>query len=158
MPIVVKNTLDQIRNAVGGMDDRIVKAKRLAELIRRLGDYRWVGIYDVGKATVSILGYSGPGSPEFATFPITKGLNGAAIKDKRAVIVGDVRKDKRYLTAFGNTLSEMIVPVLDPSGERVIGTVDVESEQANAFSESDRQMIDQCAQAALPLWLVSSSR
>jgi putative methionine-R-sulfoxide reductase with GAF domain len=154
MPIVMKNVLDQIREAAGGADDRIVKAKRLAELIRKLGDYRWVGIYDVGKATVSILGYSGPGSPEFATFPITKGLNGAAIKEKKAVIVGDVRKDKRYLTAFGNTLSEMIVPVLDPSGERVIGTVDVESERANAFSDRDREMIDQCAQAALPLWLL----
>lgn len=154
MPIVMKDILDQIRVATGGTDDRIVKAKRLAELIRRLGDYRWVGIYDVGRAVVSIVGYSGPGSPEVATFAITKGLNGAAIKDKKAVIVGDVRKDKRYLTAFGNTLSEMIVPVLDPAGARVIGTVDVESEKANAFSDRDREMIEQCAHAALPLWLL----
>lgn len=154
MPIVMKDTLDQIRVAAGGNDDRIVKAKRLAELIRKLGNYRWVGIYEVGKATVSILGYSGPGAPECATFPITKGLNGAAIKDKKAVLVGDVRKDKRYLTAFGNTLSEMIVPVLDPSGARVVGTVDVESEHANAFSDRDREMIEQCGQAALPLWLL----
>jgi len=153
MPIVMKDTLDQIRLAAGGGDDRIVKAKRLAELIRKLGDYRWVGIYDVGRAVVSIVGYSGPGAPEYATFPITKGLNGAAIKDKKAVIVGDVRKDKRYLTAFGNTLSEMIVPVFDPSG-RVVGTIDVESERANAFSDRDREMIDQCAQAALTFWLV----
>ena len=154
MPIVMKNTLDQIRSAAAGGDDRVVKAKRLAELVRRLGDYRWVGIYDVGRAVVSIIGYSGPGAPAVATFPVTKGLNGAAIKDKKAVIVGDVRKDKRYLTAFGNTLSEMIVPVLDPSGNRVIGTIDVESEQANAFSDRDREMIEQCAQAALPLWLL----
>jgi putative methionine-R-sulfoxide reductase with GAF domain len=48
----------------------------------------------------------------------------------------------------------MIVPVLDPSGARVIGTIDVESEQANAFSDRDREMIEQCAQAALPLWLL----
>jgi L-methionine (R)-S-oxide reductase len=154
MPIVVKDTLDQIRIAAGGGDERVVKAKRLAELVRTLGDYRWVGIYDVGRAVVSIVGYSGPGAPEFATFPITKGLNGAAIKTKKAVIVGDVRKDKRYLTAFGNTQSEMIVPVLDPSGERVIGTIDVESEHANAFSDRDREMIEQCARAALPFWLV----
>jgi L-methionine (R)-S-oxide reductase len=154
MPIVMKNVLDQIRTATGGTDDRVVKAKRLADLIRTMGDYRWVGIYDVGRAVVSILGYSGPGAPEFATFAVNKGLTGAAIKDKKAVIVGDVRKDKRYLTAFGNTLSEMIVPVIDPSGERVIGTIDVESEQANAFGPEDQRMIEQCAQAALPLWLL----
>jgi putative methionine-R-sulfoxide reductase with GAF domain len=154
MAIVMKNTLDQIRSVAGGSDDRIVKAKRLAELIQKLGDYRWVGIYQVGREVVSLMGFSGPGAPAVATFPISKGLNGAAIKDKKAVIVGDVRKDKRYLTAFGNTLSEMIVPVLDPSGARVIGTIDVESEQANAFSDRDREMIEQCAQAALPLWLL----
>lgn len=154
MPIVMKNTLDQIRAATGGHDDRIVKAKRLADLVRALGGYRWVGIYDVGREVVSIIGYSGPGTPEVATFPISKGLNGAAIKTKKAVIVGDVRKDKRYLTAFGNTLSEMIVPVLDPSGERVVGTIDVESERADAFGPNDQRMIEQCAEASLPLWLL----
>ncbi|HUJ30096.1 MAG TPA: GAF domain-containing protein [Candidatus Acidoferrum sp.] len=154
MPIVMNNTLNQIRSIAAGSDDRIVRARRLAELIRTLGNYRWVGIYQVGREVVSLISFSGPGSPEVASFPVSKGLNGAAIKEKKAVIVGDVRKDKRYLTAFGNTLSEMIVPVLDPSGERVVGTIDVESEEANAFSERDQQMIEQCAQAALPLWLL----
>lgn len=154
MPIVVNNTLNQIRSMAAGSDDRIVKARRLAELVRTLGDYRWVGVYDVGKEAVSIVGWSGPGAPQVATFSVSKGLNGAAIKDKKAVIVGDVRKDKRYLTAFGNTLSEMIVPVLDPAGERVVGTIDVESEEQDAFSDRDREMIEQCAQAALPLWLL----
>ena len=31
-----------------GGDDRAEKARRLAELIRKLGEYRWVGVYDVG--------------------------------------------------------------------------------------------------------------
>ena len=154
MPIVMNNTLNQIRSTASGADDRIIKAGRLAELIRKLGDYRFVGIYDVGREAVSIIGWSGPGAPQYATFAVDKGLTGAAIKDKKAVIVGDVHKDKRYLTAFGNTLSEMIVPVLDPSGDRVVGTIDVESEQADAFSDRDRELIEQCGQFALPLWLL----
>lgn len=154
MPIVVKNTLNQIRMIAAGADDRTRKAKRLAEMIQKLGDYRWVGVYDVGSELVSIIAWSGPGAPEHPSFPVSKGLTGAAVEQKKTVIVGDVRSDPRYLTAFGNTRSEIIVPVLDPSGERVIGTVDVESEIANAFSPSDQQMIDQCAQAALPLWLL----
>jgi len=36
----------------------------------------------------------------------------------------------------------------------VIGTVDVESEKLNAFMGRDQQMIEQCLQAALPLWLL----
>ena len=154
MPIVMNNVLGQIRMTAAGADDRAIRAQRLAELIRRLGDYRWVGVYDVDPDEVSIIGWNGPGAPGFLTLPVTKGLTGAAIAQKKTVIVGDVRNDPRYLSAFGDTLSEIIVPVLDPSGERVLGTVDVESERANAFGPQDQRMIEQCAQAALPLWLL----
>lgn len=154
MPIVMNNTLNQILMTAAGSDDRAVKAKRLAELIQKLGEYRWVGIYDVGPETVSIIGWSGPSAPAYPSFPVTKGLTGSAIESKKTVNVGDVRNDPRYLTAFDGTLSEMIVPVLHPGDGRVVGTVDVESEKANAFSTRDREMIEQCAQAALPLWLL----
>lgn len=150
----MNNVLGQIRMTAAGADDRAVRAKRLAELVRKLGDYRWVGVYDVDAETVSIIGWNGPGAPAHPTFPASRGLTGAAIKERKAVNVGDVRSDPRYLPAFSDTISEIIVPVLDPSGERVIGTVAVESERANAFGPSDQRMIEQCAQAALPLWLI----
>ncbi len=154
MPIVIDNTLNQIRTTAASGGSRAERAKRLAELVRKLGDYRWVGVYDVGAESVSILAWSGPGAPEYPTFAISQGLTGAAIREKRAVVSGDVRNDPRYLPTFGSTLSEMIVPVLAPGQDRVIGTVDVESERANAFGPRDEQMIEQCAQAALPLWLL----
>jgi putative methionine-R-sulfoxide reductase with GAF domain len=66
-----------------------------------------------------------------------------------------VRNDRQYLTAFGSTLSEIIVSVLDNS-TAVIGTIDVESERANAFSDDDSELLEQCAKAALPLWLTSA--
>ena len=153
MPIVMDNTLNQIRSTAMGGGSRAEKAKHLAEGIRKLGAYRWVGIYDVGAEEVSILAWSGPGAPEFAKFPVDKGLTGAAISEKKTVIAGDVRNDARYLTAFGSTLSEIVVPVLSPGGG-VIGTVDVESDRANAFTERDGEMIKECIAAALPLWLI----
>ena len=154
MPIIVDNTLNQIRSIAMGGDGRAEKAKRLAEMIRKLGDYRWVGVYDVGAETVSLIAWSGAEAAEHPSFPVSEGLTGAAIQERRAVIVGDVRADPRYLTTFGSTLSEIIVPVLSPGGGGVIGTVDVESDQLNHFSSSDQQMIERCAEAALPLWLL----
>lgn len=154
MPIVFDNAINDIRAIAAGGNDRKEKARRLAERIQRLGNYRWVGVYDVGAEQVSIIGWSGPSAPEYPTFPASEGLTGAAIVEKRPVVVGDVRNDPRYLTAFGSTLSEMIVPVLSPDG-RVIGTVDVESEKANAFSARDQQMIERCADAAKLLWLLA---
>ncbi len=153
MPIIIDNTLNEIRSIAMGGDDRAVKAKRLAERVQKLGGYRWVGVYDVGPETVSVIAWSGPGAPEHPSFPASQGLTGAAIEQKKTVIVGDVIGEPRYLTSLGNTLSEIIVPVLSPDG-RVIGTIDAESERANAFSARDQQMIEQCAEAALPLWLL----
>jgi L-methionine (R)-S-oxide reductase len=154
MPIVMNNVLGQIRMTAASGGDRAIRAGRLAELVRKLGEYRWVGVYDVNEQDVSIVGWNGPGEPAHPTFPITDGLTGAAIREKKAVIVGDVRSDPRYLTAFEDTLSEIVVPVLAPGGGRVMGTVCVESERADAFSGPDQKMIEQCAQAALPLWLI----
>jgi L-methionine (R)-S-oxide reductase len=153
MPIVMNNTLNQIRSTSMGGGNRLERAQHVAEGIRKLGNYRWVGIYDTGAEEVSLLAYSGPGAPEFSKFPVSKGLTAAAIAEKKAVIVGDVRNDARHLTAFGTTLSEIIVPVLSPSGA-VVGTVDVESERVNAFTDHDAEMIQQCINAALPLWLI----
>jgi putative methionine-R-sulfoxide reductase with GAF domain len=131
--------------------DRFEKARELARIIRDQGQYRWVGVYDVGLEEVAIISWSGPSAPAYPTFSISRGLTASAISEKRPVIVGDVRNDPRYLTAFGSTLSEIIIPVLD-SSTAVIGTIDVESERANAFSVEDCEFLEQCAQAALPLW------
>ena len=55
--------------------------------------------------------------------------------------------------AFGSTLSEIIVPVLDPRSGAVIGTIDVESEHASAVSVRNQQLLEECARTALPLWV-----
>lgn len=135
---------------------RSVRAKALAELIRSLRSYRWVGIYEVGTESVSAIAWSGSDAPAHPVFPVTGGLTSAAIRERKAIIVGDVRTDARYLTALANTRSEMIVPVLDSGVNRVIGTIDVESEFANAFSEEHAAECEEFARLALPLWTLRS--
>jgi L-methionine (R)-S-oxide reductase len=142
------NLIDSVLKASIG---RIEKAKKIADLVRNLRAYRWVGLYDVGSELVSIIAYSGPSAPTYPQFPITKGLTGSAVRQKKTVVVGDVRNDPGYLTAFGSTLSEIIIPVLDRNNV-VIGTIDVESERENAFSEEDQRFLEACARKAQPLW------
>ena len=93
MPIVVNNTLNQIRSIAMGGDDRVEKARRLAELVRKLGDYRWVGIFDVGSERVTLIAWSGLEAPANPSFPVNEGLTSVAIREKRAVISGDVRTE-----------------------------------------------------------------
>jgi putative methionine-R-sulfoxide reductase with GAF domain len=148
-----QETLDQIRNIANNDESCQVRAGRIATLIMDSGKYRWVGIYDVGREFVSIIAWAGAGPPAFPTFAVGKGLTGAAIIQKATIIVGDVSKDSRYLTAFGSTASEIIIPVIDPRTAEVVGTIDVESEKINAFSDDDQHLLQQCAAAALAVWL-----
>jgi GAF domain-containing protein len=96
--------------------------------------------------------WNGPGAPEYPRFPIGKGLTSAAIQERKLINVGDVVSDPRYLTAFGSTRSEIIVPILDEGRGRAVGTIDVESEQVNAFDRDTEKVLAACAGVIAPLW------
>ena len=134
--------------------DRQSGLQKAASLIRTSGNYRWVGLYDVDHAAglVKNVTWSGPGAPEYPTFPLTKGLTSAAVAQKQIVNVGDVLADARYLTAFGSTRSEIIVPVFDAEGKSVVGTIDVESEEPNAFDKDVQDLLEACSVVLRPLW------
>ena len=147
-----QSEMSELRRIAESSETREVRARRIAELIREAGGYRWVGIYDVTSNEIAAIAWSGRGDPAFPRFPVTQGLNGAAVSSGKTVIVGDVMQDVRYLTTLGNTRSEMVVPVRNESGA-IVGTIDVESEKANAFSARDRDFLEECGRAARPLWI-----
>jgi len=144
----------ELRKIVSSSSDRIAALRAAAEKIRVSSNYRWVGLYDVDSLAgmVRNLVWSGPGAPEYPAFPISKGLTGTAIVSGKAVNVGDVSADARYLTAFGSTRSEIIIPVFDELGKSVVGTIDVESERRNAFDEDVESLLLACAAELRPLW------
>lgn len=125
--------------------------REVAELILRSGDYRWVGLYEVTETEIGAIVWTGTAAPAFPRFPRDQGLNGVAVATTEAVVSQDVANDPRYLTAFANTGSEAIFPVVADTGE-VIGTIDVESDRPNAFSPGDEQFLRACAIALRPLW------
>ncbi|MDQ2998853.1 MAG: GAF domain-containing protein, partial [Chloroflexota bacterium] len=77
------------------------------------------------------------------------GIIGAAAAGTQPVLVNDVRQDARYIGDDWHTLAELAVPLR--FGDRTIGVLDVQSAEANRFSESDlfvmRTLADQIAVA-----------
>src|SRR5262249_51909989 len=140
--------------AADARQSRLDVLRRIADVIRSSGGYRWVGLYDVDHetATVTNFVYSGTGAPGYPTFPITKGLAGSAIQNKTTVNVSDVAADPSHLTAFGSTHSEIIVPIFDEKGETVIGTIDVESAERNAFDRETQRLLEDCAREIQRHW------
>jgi GAF domain-containing protein len=133
-------------------EERAEKVVQIAELIRQAGSYRWVGLYEVTEQEIVAIGWSGPGAPVYPRFPVTQGLSGAAVAARDAVVVNDVTADPRYLTAFASTLSEAIIPVLDPGTGAAVGTLDVESGERDAFTDADRQALERVAAATATLF------
>lgn len=147
---LVEEVVKKLHEILSGSSPREQKARQIADLIRRNGNHRWVGIYDVNDTEISVIAWSGPAAPTYPRFPVERGISGAAVRSRRAVVVNDVSKDSRYLSTLDTTGAEMIVPVVN--GSRVVGTIDIESDIVDRFSESDRAFIEEYADAIRPLW------
>jgi len=126
------------------------RARRAADRIREQRQYRWVGIYRVAPPRISAVAWTGTAAPAHPTFPVTQGLCGEAVQAGRTVLVGDVTRDPHYLTTFGSTRSEIVVPVRRDGV--VVGLIDVESERLNAFDDSDRAFLEGTAAILAEYW------
>ena len=71
---------------------------------------------------------------------------------KQSVIVNDIDKDEDYLLTFTDTQSEIVSPIFDTSEPRIVGTIDVESETENAFTNGDVVFLEDCAKQISQLW------
>jgi sigma-B regulation protein RsbU (phosphoserine phosphatase) len=69
----------------------------------------------------------------------TEGIVGAAAMQKEPVIVPDVTVDPRYLMVNPETRSELAIPMIHKG--KVIGVLDLESPQANYFTEDHVQTL-----------------
>lgn len=131
---------------------RSEKAKMIADKIRMGKGYSWVGLYDVKENEIKIISCAGRTEPVIDSFPKDKGLNGRAVAQGKTVIVNDIDSDEDYLLTFSNTKSEIVVPVFDRNSKKIIGTIDVEGETKNAFTDEDGSFLESCAKEITELW------
>jgi putative methionine-R-sulfoxide reductase with GAF domain len=119
--------------------------KKAAEMIRAERDYRWIGIYKIERGDFVLAAGTGNKPPAYRRFPKCQGLCGAVAESGKTLIVGDVRKDPRWLPAFWTTRSEVVVPIISEATGQVIGVIDVESEKHDAFGEDDCDFLEHAA-------------
>jgi PAS domain S-box-containing protein len=78
------------------------------------------------------------------------GITGRAVKTRQSQNVGDVNADPDYICFEPRTLSELAVPI--KIGEQVIGVINVEHPERDAFSADDRRALESlAAQAAIAI-------
>jgi len=112
--------------------------------------YSWVGIYAVEGSDLALDAWSGPAATEHTRISMGKGVCGFAAKAGRTEIVSDVSKDPRYLQCFLSTKSEIVVPILN--GGKVVGEIDIDSDQLDSFSSVDREFLEVVARKVAGRW------
>lgn len=136
----IKNILRE-RGADGVKDVVVFLAKWFPQ-------YSWVGVYVV-RGSVLVLGpWRGPAATEHTRIPIGTGVCGAAAKSGKTEVVGDVRRDPRYLSCFVSTRSEIVVPIR--RNKTVLGEIDVDSDMLDAFTVEDQRFLEKVAEQLAP--------
>jgi len=123
-------------------DSQAALTEVVALLKARLPHYTWAGIYLLEGDELVLGPYLGKPSPH-TRIPLNRGICGAAASEKATIVVDDVNSDPRYLACSIETRSEIVVPILD--GERVLGEIDIDSDQPAAFGQSDRELLEKIA-------------
>lgn len=77
---------------------------------------------------------------------IGEGLAGWAAKTKESLIVPNVKEDSRYIEAKVETKSGMVVPIV--SQNRIIGVFSLESDEPNAYTRDDLELLEAFASLA----------
>jgi len=76
-------------------------------------------------------------------YPITKGISGKVVTSRETIRTGDISKDRDYYEVTTEIRSELCVPI--SSGERIIGVINVESRQPDAFTDDDERLLNTIA-------------
>ncbi len=132
--------------------DEVLRA--ILETLKKAVDYDAGGVFltddaGVGIQSICSVGYD-PGTDASLQLKYGQGIIGTVAATGEPVIVPDVKKDPRYVEASPSTRSEIVVPIL--IDDRVIGVINLESDEVNAYNGRDISLISAFAsQAAISL-------
>ena len=146
-------TLAEIGRDVAALMDLDELLSRIAQLARRVVDYRTFGILLLNETTQELeikVAVQFGDRVKLPKVPMGEGLVGYAALHREPVLVPDVSKDPRYIKVVDDVRSELAVPML--LKDRCVGVFDLESPELDAFSKRDVEILTLlAAQAAVAI-------
>jgi PAS domain S-box-containing protein len=113
------------------------------DTIESILDYHLMTCMEVREGALHALESRGAPLIDFSLPIPGRGISVKAAREKRSVLVNDVREDQDYVRGSTDSLSELAVPVM-VDGETV-GVLNVESLELNSFDENDRRLLETLA-------------
>ena len=135
--------LMRLANALNATLDLQTLMHQTAELVRAVIDYRIFAIFLLNDRTNDLrmryqIGHTA--ETERRRIRIGEGIVGEAAARKEAVLVNDVRSAVNYVAANVDVRSELAVPLIVKN--RVIGVIDIESEEVGYFQHEQLRLLD----------------
>jgi len=111
----------------------------VAVLHHKMSDFFWTGFYLLDKGELIV----GPYQGSLACIKLKKntGVCWAGINRKETVIVPDVHLFPGHIACDSRSNSEIVVPLKNQKGE-IVGVLDVDSKEFDAFDEMDKQWLE----------------
>jgi len=133
----------EVADVVNTTLDLDTTLRRVAELVRKIVDYEIFAILLLNEKTQDLRIRFQVGYPKEVAdrmrIKVGDGVTGLAAQRREAILVGDVAKDGRYISAIPEVRSELAVPLIIKN--RVIGVIDIESLQPDHFTEEHKQLL-----------------
>src|SRR5881275_768470 len=133
----------EVADVVNTTLDLDTTLRRVAELVRKVVDYEIFAILLLNEKTQDLRIRFQVGYPKEVAdrmrIKVGDGVTGLAAQRREAILVGDVAKDGRYISAVPNVRSELAVSLIIKN--RVIGVIDIESLQPDHFTEEHKQLL-----------------
>ena len=117
-------------------DDAIARMASICALLHhKMPHFFWTGFYLLKDGKLVVGPYQGPLA--CAVLPGPDGVCWAVIRREQSIIVPDVSAYPGHVACDDRSRSEIVMPLRGANGD-VIGTLDVDSHEPDAFGEVDR--------------------
>jgi L-methionine (R)-S-oxide reductase len=126
--------------------DLVANAANFSALLyHSLPDLNWVGFYFMKDGELLV----GPfqGKPACVHIALGKGVCGTAAQKRETQVVPDVNKFPGHIFCDGDSLSELVVPLV--KGGKLLGVLDLDSPKLARFDQEDKQGLESLARIFL---------
>ena len=135
---------EQITELLTKTDNKISRMATIVAVLHHKFDYYfWTGFYLLSDGDLLVGPYQGPLACQLLERNV--GVCWAGVNQAKSIVVPDVHKFPGHIACSDSSNSEIVVPIFDKNNI-VIGVLDVDSTQFDAFDETDRIWLEKiCA-------------
>lgn len=136
---IYASLIPQIKALVGDEPDATANLANVSAALMQTFNFFWVGFYLVKEDELVLGPFQGPIA--CTRIQLGKGVCGTSWKEAKTLIVDDVDAFPGHIACSSASKSEIVVPIL--KNGRVIGVLDVDSDELATFDETDSVYLNQ---------------